>query len=171
MMSDIGLPENRVSIDEFLDYCLAQGKSKNTIDSHKRALSAVSKYIRKPFPLATNDDWREAIGCATDERGWTRNSIWQANSSVRALCRWMAETGITDTVAFNRKPGGSGRPQKTMIPDRIRFEGTEDPEQIFMYHGKPVSALAVAALRLAMEDGFLYRVVMSDAERAAVRGK
>lgn len=169
MMSNAGLPENRALIDKFLDYCRVQGKSRKTVACHKQALSAVANYLRKPFQLATNGDWREALGCAAEERNWARSSIRQANSSVRMLYRWMADTGIADTVVANRKLGDSGRPQKTMIPDRIRFEGTEDPNQIFMYHGKPVSALAVAALRLAMGDGFLYRVVMSDSERAVAR--
>jgi hypothetical protein len=171
MMSNIGLPENRAMIAEFLDYCRAAGKSPITVERHKSALSAVSKYIAGPFPRMTGEDWRGAVAGAANERGWARGSIWQANASVRALCRWMAATGIADTVAVNRKPGGSGRPAKTMISARVRFTGTEEPQQIFMYRGKPVSAVAVAALRLAMEDGFIYRVVMSDAERAAVRGK
>ena len=171
MMSNIGLPENRLWIDEFLDYCREDGKSRKTIGCHKTALSAASKYISRPFPQLTADGWREAVAAATEERGWTRNSIWQANSSVRALCRWMAETGIAEAVAVNRKPGGSGRPSKEELSVRVKFTGTENPEQIFTYRGKPVSAVAVAALRLAMADGFLYRVVMSEAERAAVRGK
>lgn len=83
----------------------------------------------------------------------------------------MYATGISEAVAVNRKPGGSGRPSKEELSVRVKFSGTEDPQQIFTYRGKPVSAIAVAALRLAMRDGFLYRVVMSDAERAAVRGK
>jgi len=69
-----------------------------------------------------------------------------------------------EPVAVNRKPVGSGRPSKEELSVRAKFSGTENPEQIFMYQGKPVSAVAVAALRLAMQDGFLYRVVMSEAE-------
>lgn len=171
MMSNIGISENRDFIAEFLDYCRENGKSRKTIGCHKTALSAASKYISRTFPRLTAEEWREAVAAATEERGWTRNSIWQANSAVRAMCRWMYATGISDAVAVNRKPGGSGRPQKTTLSARVKFSGTENPEQIFMYRGKPVSAVAVAALRLAMKDGFIYRVVMSEAERAAVRGK
>lgn len=171
MMSNIGLDTNRAMIADFVDYCRADGKSRKTIGCHKTALSAASKYINRPFPQVTADGWREAVVAAAEERGWTRNSIWQANSAVRALCRWMYATGISEAVSVNRKPGGSGRPSKEELSVRVKFFGTEDPQQIFTYRGKPVSAIAVAALRLAMRDGFLYRVVMSDAERAAVRGK
>jgi hypothetical protein len=170
MMSNIGLPENQKLILEFVESCRVRGLKSSSLRTHRRLLSGIEKYIRFPFRECTEYDWRMAIEKRGDEMGWTKYSVWQANSSVRAICRWMLEARIISKQVIRRRPGGTGRPAAANISEMLPECDTSDPEQIVEYRGRSVSMLALAALWLAMADGFLARCAfLGDGERQAAR--
>jgi len=170
MMSNIGLIENRRIIDEFVESCRRRGLKQNSLDTHRQLLAGISKYICRPFAQCTAYDWKSAIEKRCAELGWSKNSLYQAHSSVRSICRWMMGCGMTDSVAIGNKPGGTGRPSAANVAEMLSECDTSDPEQIVRYHGKPVSTIALAALWLTMAPGFLARCAfLGDGERQAAR--
>jgi len=172
MLNKIGLIENQQLIDEFVESCRVRGLKPQTLKTHRRLLAAIGRYVHTPFPRCTEYDWRSAVEKRSAEMGWTKISVWQAHSSVRALCRWMADTGRASGVAIGRKPGGSGKPSAANVAEMLSECDTSDPEQIIRYHGKPVSTLALAALWLTMAPGFLRRCVcIGDGERVEMKNR
>lgn len=154
------------------DYILDVAKSgatKNKIYGTRGTLRKIISEISTTLEAATGSEIIDALRLTREKRNWGDKSTSCAAVMVRALYRWLLETG---RINFN--PLGSvNRAGLSPRRDVLYCQGfdTTDPSQFFEYQGKRYSAIAVKALyNLLVSPGRLERCApLSQAEATQVK--
>lgn len=160
---------NYLVLEGYLSNIAQAGATKNKIYGTRGTLRKIISEIPATLEAATEPEIIDALRLTREKRRWGDKSTSCAAVMVRALYRWMLETGrinCNPLVSVDRV-GANFRRDAIYCQD---FD-TTDPLQFFEYKGRQYSAIAVEALyNLLMSPGRLERCApLSQAEATQVK--